>query len=327
MEKPILTAKPGSLEAVIVHKFDAPLNLVYRLYNDPKSIPEWWGPRNYTTTIERQELRPGGLWRFIQHDQQNNVFGFHGVYHSVESNRRIISTFEYEGMPGHVCFVTTDFAERDGKTIVTQQNLFQSVEDRDGMIQTGMEQGMIEGDERFNELLEKAGRGQMMEEHAAHMAGDGRSITLTRTFNAPPERVWQEWTNPDMYMCWWGPKDFTAPYAKLDLHVGGKYLSCMRGPDGKEYWDTGTFREIRENRRIVYTDTFADEKGNPVAPSYYGMPGDEPEEMEVELTLNDIGGRTVLTLEQCGFADAEMARQAEEGWSQSFDKMAQCLGD
>jgi uncharacterized protein YndB with AHSA1/START domain len=326
MEKPILTAIPGSLEAVITHKFDAKRDLVYRIYTDPKLIPEWWGPRNLSTTVEMMELRPGGIWRYIQRDAQNNIFAFHGVYHSIEPNKQIISTFEWEGMPGHVIFETTKFEEQEGKTIVTQQSIFQSVEDRDGMIQQGMEQGMVEGDERINELLARFQGGQKMGKPMAHHNEEGRSITITRTFNAPRERVWQEWTNPDMYMCWWGPKDFTAPYAKFDLHVGGKFLSCMRGPDGKEYWDTGTFREIQENSRIVYTDTFADEKGNPVPASYYGMPGDEPTEMEVELTLSEEGGRTVLTLEHCGFADAQLARQAEEGWNQSFDKMLACLG-
>jgi uncharacterized protein YndB with AHSA1/START domain len=99
------------------------------------------------------ELRPGGIWRYIQYDPQNNIFVFHGVYHSIEPKKQIISTFEWEGMPGHVILVTTSFEDQGNRTIVTQQNIFQSVQDRDGMMQQGMEQGTIEGDERFNELL------------------------------------------------------------------------------------------------------------------------------------------------------------------------------
>jgi uncharacterized protein YndB with AHSA1/START domain len=326
MEKPTLKYDPGSLEVVITHKFDAPRDLVYKIYVDPGLIPEWWGPKNLTTVVDQMEVIPGGIWRYIQTDPQRNVFAFHGVYHSLEPYQRIVSTFEWEGMPGHVCFVTTSFEERDGKTIVTQQNIFQSVQDRDGMIQQGMEQGMVEGDERFNELLDKLTAGETIARSMLHHAGDGTSISITRIFDAPRERVWQEWTNPDLYMCWWGPKDFTAPYARFDLHEGGKFLSCMRGPDGKDYWDTGIFREIREPNRIVYTDSFADEKGNVVPASYYGFKGDTPLEMEVELTLEDVGGKTRLTLEHCGFTDAEMASQAREGWGQSFDKLSSCLG-
>jgi uncharacterized protein YndB with AHSA1/START domain len=326
MEKPTTIAIPGSLELVITHKFDAPRDLVYRIYTDPSLIPEWWGPRNLTTIIDKMELRPGGIWRYIQHDQQNNEFAFHGVYHSLEPNKQIISTFEWEGMPGHVILVTTNFEDKGNQTIVTQQNVFQSVLDRDGMIQQGMEQGTIEGDERFNELLSRLNTGQRMEGHMEQRIEDGGCIDVTRVFNASPEVVWDLWTDPDQYMCWWGPKDFTSPYVKLDMHVGGKYLSCMKGPDGKEYWDTGTYEEIIEPSRIVYTDTLADEHGNAVAPSFYGMPGDKPVEMAVEVTLKDIGGKTMLTLEHCGLPEGEMLDQARDGWNQSFDKLARCLG-
>jgi uncharacterized protein YndB with AHSA1/START domain len=326
MEKPITTAIPGSLELVITHKFDAPRDLVYKIYTDPNLIPEWWGPRNLTTKIDKMELRPGGIWRYIQHDMQNNEFAFHGVFHSLDANKQIISTFEWEGMPGHVILVTTNFEDEGMWTIVTQRNVFQSVEDRDGMMQQGMEQGTIEGDERFNELLARLNTGQTLAEGLERRSDDGGCVDITRVFNAPPELVWDLWTDANKYMCWWGPKDFTSPYAKFDLHVGGKYLSCMRGPDGKEYWDAGTYEEIIEPRRIVYTDTFADDKGNAVAPSYYGMLGDKPVEMAVEVTLKDLGGKTMLSIEHCGLPVGDMLDQAREGWNQSFDKLAVCLG-
>jgi uncharacterized protein YndB with AHSA1/START domain len=326
MEKPTTQAEPGSLEMVITHKFDAPRELVYKIYTDPNSIPDWWGPRNLTTEVDKMELRPGGIWRYIQHDPQNNIFAFHGVYHSLEPNKQIISTFEWEGMPGHVILVTTTFEDQGNRTIVTQQNVFQSVQDRDGMMQQGMEQGTIEGDERFSELLARIYNGPGMGAQIERREDSTGCINVTRVFDAPPELVWDLWTDPNQYMCWWGPKDFTSPYAKFDLHVGGKYLSCMRGPDGKEYWDTGTYEEIIEPRRIVYTDTFADENGNEVPPSYYGMRGDKPIEMAVEVTLENFGGKTRMMVEHCGLPEGEMLDQAREGWNQSFDKLARCLG-
>jgi uncharacterized protein YndB with AHSA1/START domain len=323
MEKPTYTAIPGSLEMVITHKFDAPRDLVYKMYTDPKLIPEWWGPRNLTTTVEKMELRPGGVWRYVQRDPQNNIFPFYGVYHSLEPNRRIISTFEWEGMPGHVILVTTSFDEKDGKTIVIQQNVFQSVQDRDGMIQQGMEQGLTEGDERFNELLAKIkGNPTMGEAYAIH---DGKSLIITRTFNASPKQIWQEWTNPNMYMCWWGPKDYNYCGAQVDLRVGGKILNCMVGPDGKQIWSTGTYKEIVEPNRFVVTDSFADEHGNIVPASYYGMTSDLPMELEVEVTLEDLGGRTRMTLEHCGIPEGTIRDQTRQGWNESFDKLENCL--
>ena len=326
MERPTTKAIPGSLEMEITHKFEAPLDLVYKIYTDPNLIPEWWGPRNLTTTIEKMELRPGGIWRYIQRDPQNNIFAFHGIYHSLVPNKQIISTFEWEGMPGHVILVTTSFEEQGNRTIVTQQNVFQSVQDRDGMIQQGMEEGTLEGDERFNELLTRLNTGQGMGKLMERDVESTGCITITRDFDAPRELVWDLWTDPNQYVCWWGPKDFISPYAKFDLRVGGKYLSCMRGPDGKEYWDTGTYEEISEPSRIVYTDTFADQNGNVVPASYYGMGPDKPMETAVEVTLEDIGGKTRMIVEQCGLPEGDMLDQARMGWSQSFDKLANCLG-
>ncbi|HRN68963.1 MAG TPA: SRPBCC domain-containing protein, partial [Promineifilum sp.] len=83
-----------------------------------------------------------------------NVYAFHGVYHDVVAPERIVQTFEYEGMPGHVVMETAVFEDLgDGKTRVVTQSVFQSVEDRDGMAASGMEVGVNEGYERMNELM------------------------------------------------------------------------------------------------------------------------------------------------------------------------------
>jgi uncharacterized protein YndB with AHSA1/START domain len=159
-----------------------------------------------------------------------------------------------------------------------------------------------------------------------HHEENSKSITITRVFNTPRELVWRRWTDPDQYTGWWGPKDFTAPYAKFDLRPGGKYLYCMRRTDGKEYWGTGIYKEVIETNRLVYTDSFADEHGNVVPGSYYGMESTLPVEMEVELTLEDLDGKTRMTLEHYGIPEGEMAEQTKAGWNESFDKLAECLG-
>jgi uncharacterized protein YndB with AHSA1/START domain len=112
----------------------------------------------------------------------------------------------------------------------------------------------------------------------------------------------------------------------MDVCIGGKYLYCMRGPDGKDYWGTGTYTVISEPSRLAYTDSFADEHGNVVPASFYGMGNDLPLEMEVKVTLEDIGGKTRMTLEHDGMPAGEMLEQAKAGWNQSFDKLAECLG-
>jgi len=97
----------------------------------------------------------------------------------------------------------------------------------------------------------------------------------------------------------------------------------MRGPDGKDYWTTGVYREIVPFKRIVYTDSFADAQGNAVPASHYGMPGDWPQELLVTITFEERGGKTEMTLQHAGIPEGEMSEQTAAGWNQSFDKLAE----
>lgn len=156
MAKINLIAEPGKQEIIITSTLDAPRDLVFKAYTDPNAIPQWWGPRGLTTVVDQMDVRPGGIWRFVHRDAEGNEYGFHGVYHDVVSPERIVSTFEFEGMPGHVLLATMTFEEQDGKTKLTDASVFQSVEDRDGMLQSGMEGGASESMDRLEELLAKA---------------------------------------------------------------------------------------------------------------------------------------------------------------------------
>jgi uncharacterized protein YndB with AHSA1/START domain len=156
MAKINLVAEPGKQQIIITRIFDAPPALVFKAVTDPKLIPQWWGPRNLTTEVDKMEVKPGGLWRYINYNQAGNAYGFHGVYHQITPPERLVYTFEFEGMPGHVCLETVSFADYEGKTKVTVQLVFQSVEDRDGMLNAGMELGQSESMERLADLLIKA---------------------------------------------------------------------------------------------------------------------------------------------------------------------------
>jgi uncharacterized protein YndB with AHSA1/START domain len=150
-------------------------------------------------------------------------------------------------------------------------------------------------------------------------------LVIERLFDAPREKVWKAWTDPELLKRWWGPEGFTAPFIQLDLRVGGKCLYCMRSPDGKDYWSTGTFREIVPPSRFVVTDSFADEHGNVVPATYYGMSSEFPRELLITVTLEDQGGQTKMTLVHTGMPGGEDRDMAKAGWSQSFDKLAAVL--
>ena len=78
-------------------------------------------------------------------------------------------------------------------------------------------------------------------------------VLVKHIFDAPPELVWRAWTEPEHFMRWFGPKDFTTPTCEIDLRVDGKYSCCMRDPAGKDYWLAGVYREIVPMERIVFT--------------------------------------------------------------------------
>jgi uncharacterized protein YndB with AHSA1/START domain/predicted enzyme related to lactoylglutathione lyase len=153
-----------------------------------------------------------------------------------------------------------------------------------------------------------------------------RALIIKRTFDAPREYMWKAWTEPELAARWWGPKGYTTPVCKIELRVGGKYINDMRSPDGKDYWSTGVYREIAAPERLVMTDNFADEKGNVVPASHYGMDGDWSA-ATIAVTFEEVNGKTRQTLEHRGIVgisdeDFEGMRQ---GWSESLDKLAQYL--
>ena len=145
---------PSDREIVLTRVFDAPRDLVFRAYTDPKAIPQWWGPRNLTTRVDKMDVRPGGAWRFVQRDADGNEFAFNGVYREITPPERVVSTFEFEGMPGHIAVETMTLEEHDGRPTLTTTSVFASVEDRDGMLQSGMESGAAETMDRLAELVE-----------------------------------------------------------------------------------------------------------------------------------------------------------------------------
>ncbi|HLA15435.1 MAG TPA: SRPBCC family protein [Candidatus Limnocylindrales bacterium] len=148
-----ITAEPGSLLVAMEREFDAPRDLVFKAHMDPELLVQWLGPRRLTMTVDRYDVRDGGTWRYIHRDTDGTEHGFHGVFHGQPTPDTAVQTFEYEGYPGHVSLDTAVFEDRGDKTLVRINTVFQSVEDRDGMIASGMESGMNEGYERLDELL------------------------------------------------------------------------------------------------------------------------------------------------------------------------------
>lgn len=154
---------------------------------------------------------------------------------------------------------------------------------------------------------------------------DKYAAVIERTFDAPIERVWTAWTDPESVKKWWGPAGFTAPVAESDFRVGGRYLNCMRSADGKDYYSTGAYREIVPYKRISFLDSFSDAEGNVVPASYYGMDEDLPTVMIVTVTFADEYGQTRVRLHHQVVTDEAVKRDMVKGWNESLDKLGKLL--
>jgi uncharacterized protein YndB with AHSA1/START domain len=144
---------PTDREIHIERIFDAPRDRVFAVYTDPKLIPEWWGPHGTTTVVDQMDVRPGGSWRFVGRGADGSEAAFRGTYREVSPPERIVQTFEWEGLPGHISVETATFEDLGGRTKVTTTSVFETTEDRDGMLNSGMESGLNETYERLDALL------------------------------------------------------------------------------------------------------------------------------------------------------------------------------
>lgn len=157
MAKTNFTVKREELKVVMDRVFDAPRDLVWKTISDPNLIPQWWGPKQFTTIVDKMDFRPGGEWRFVHRDDKGNEFGFHGVYKEITAPSLVSDTFNFEGIPaGHEMVETMTLEDAgEGKTKMTTTSAYANIEDLDGMVGMGMEGGAVETWERLAGLVEK----------------------------------------------------------------------------------------------------------------------------------------------------------------------------
>ena len=152
-------------------------------------------------------------------------------------------------------------------------------------------------------------------------------VVVSRTFDAPRDRVWQAWSDPDLVRTWWGPRGFTAPTCRMDFREGGTTLVSMRSAEGYELFNTWTYGAIEPMERIEFVNGFADADGNKVAPSDLGLPPAIPADVPHVVTLRAIDdGTTELTVREFGYPNAQIAEVSKAGMEECIDKMVESLG-
>jgi len=148
------------------------------------------------------------------------------------------------------------------------------------------------------------------------------AVVIERIIDAPTDVVWKMWTEAEHFAAWYGPTGATIPVATMNVRVGGTRLVCMevQTPNGTmKMWFTGEYRDIVENKRLVYTESMADEHGNILEPAAMGMPADHPTTTEITVELDDLGDKTRMVLTHSGVpSDSPGAL----GWNMALDKLA-----
>jgi uncharacterized protein YndB with AHSA1/START domain len=157
------------------------------------------------------------------------------------------------------------------------------------------------------------------------------NVEITRVFDAPPERVWQAWSDPDLLMRWWGPTGFTSPLAEVDCREGGTTLVCMRAPaeyGGMDMYNTWAYSAIEPYRRIEFVQHFSGPDRTPFDPATMpGMPPGIPFAVRHVITFAPLdGGRTAMTVTEYGYTTREAHDLSKPGMEQCLDKMAAIFG-
>lgn len=304
-------------QILVTRAFEAPRELVFEAWTKPEHVVRWWGPNGFTTTMEEMDVRPGGGWKYTMHGPDGTNYPNKSVFVEVVRPERLVYTHggTREGGPGVSFTATVTFEECLGRTTVTMQLLFPSVEGRDHAVR---EYNALEGGQQT--------LGRLAAYVATLLPEVAPVFSVSRTFNAPRQLVFQAWSEAEHLNRWWGPKGFETKSLRLDFRPGGLYHYSSKMPDGTLIYGTFLYREIVAPERIVFLNGFADEACNlarhPLMPDW-------PRQILNVLTLEEQDGKTNLSLrgqphepteaEQKAFREA--LKYLTPGFNGTFDQL------
>lgn len=314
-----MPVKNKSNELKITRVYDAPLQIVWDAWNDPEQAAQWWGPRGFTITTHSKDLKAGGHWHYTMHGPDGGEYANKTKYLEVEEYAKLVYDHGGNDEQKPLFRVTVLFSGSNGKTTMDMTMTLPTAEAAE---QT---RGFIKkagGDttwDRFTEYLEKTSSGKEI-------------FVLNRSFNAPIETMFEMWTNPAHLSKWVAPTGFDMEFIECNIRPGGNTFSCMSGQGGMKMYGRAHYLEIEKPHRIVYTQQFADEKGNlsrhPMAPTWpatmlttVNLTAEGPEQTRVTLTWECYGDVTAEELATFIQARGGMT----QGWTGSLDKLEEYL--
>jgi uncharacterized protein YndB with AHSA1/START domain len=146
---------PNDREMVSTRSFNAPRDLVFEALTSCEHLKNWWGPRRMVMASCEMDFIEGGKYRFVHRDTDGSEYAFRGEFLEIVRPERVVQTFEFELMAGHISRETMVLTEENGVTTLTGHSIYSSAEDMKGHVDSGMESGMVETYDRLEELLSK----------------------------------------------------------------------------------------------------------------------------------------------------------------------------
>lgn len=285
----------GNREIKSVRLFDAPRELVWRVWTEPQHIQQWWGPNGFTNTFETFDFRPGGAWRFMMHGPDGRDYQNESVFVEIAPPERLV--FDHVCAPLFRCTVTLEAV--GSQTRLTFHQVFE-----DAAVFESVKPFAVPG---HQQNLDRAIA------HVQQVIDSRRTLTLTRRFAAPRALVWRLWRDPADLARWWGPQDFTNPVCEVDFRVGGGMRIVMQAPDGQQHPMTAAYREIIDQERLTFSVIATDTAGKPLL------------EGLTTVTFADDGTGTAMTLvtEATALTPEAMAMIGgmDAGWTQSLERL------
>ena len=308
-------------EFIVDRVINAPKDLVFEAYTDPKHLGLWFGPNGFSVTTQSHDFKVGGSWKFVMHGPDGTNYDNFTHYKEIEKPKRIV--YDHGGDGGKVHFkVTINFEELGPKkTKLTMHSVFPTAE----AFNTVVEQyGAIEGAKQ--NMLRLA-------DYAENLSRSGGTepFVIRRTFKAPMDLMFKIWTDPEHLKNWFGPKGATTGYIKTDLRPGGMHHYCMMY-NGVEIWGKFIYREIVPPEKIVWVNSFSDAKGgttsHPMSPTW-------PKEMLTTVTFTQHLEFTTVKVEwvpinasQTELETFEAGRASmNQGWGGTLEQLDQYLAE
>lgn len=309
--------KPAERQLVLTRVFDAPREIVFQAWTDPKQMARWWGPHTFTNPVCELDARPGGAILVHMRGPDGVVYPMQGVFHEVVRPERLVFTskaFEDEkGNFGLEVLNTVTFAEQNGKTKLTVQAVVVKV--------TPEVAPALKG--------QKAGWNQTLDRLFALLSGH-EAFVIVRMFDAPRELLWKAYSESERLAQWWGPKGFKMLKVNLDFRPGGVFHYGMEAPQGFKMWGKFVYREIDAPERLSFVVSFSDEKGGITR---HPMSTTWPLEVLSTITFFPVEGKTALMMSGVPINATEEERKAfdagrgsmQDGFKGTLDQLDEYL--